>query len=268
MLNLLTPAQADGYARDGFLSPVPALSPPECANYRIRFSELEEALGSRRRHLDWLTNLHLCYRWCYELAMTPAVLDAVEDLIGPDVLLLSSIFFVKDPGQPSYVSWHQDGRAYRREGHPVRALSAWIALAPSTESNGCLRVMPGSHLQGYLDHDHTYGADNMLRRGETVRTAVDEAQAVQLPLQAGEMSVHHVYTLHASHANAGVGPRIGLAVRYAPPDTVIAGKHAPAVLARGRDVCHHHELLQEPPSADPAESMAAMTAAVNVWGTQ
>ena len=198
--------------------------------------------------------------------MTTAVLDAVEDLLGPDVLVLSSIFFVKDPGHPHYVSWHQDGRPFARDGRPLRVLSTWIALAPSTEETGCLRVIPGSHTQGYLDHDLTYKPDNMLRRGETVRTPIDESRAVSLVLQPGEMSVHHVDTLHASNANAGAGARIGLAVRYCHPDTSIALRHAPVGLARGADAYHHHEVLAGPPPEDLTESMAAMTTAVATWG--
>jgi len=268
MLRVLSRTQADAYARDGFVSPLDALPPSACVAYRARFDDLERTLGPRRRDIVWMTNLHLCFRWCYDLVTIPAVLDAVEDLIGPDLLVVSSMLFVKYPGEPSYVSWHQDGKALRCVGGPMRALSAWIALAPSTEANGCLRVLPGSHGQGYLDHDCTYGADNMLRRGETVRAPIDEAQAVLLPLQPGEMSIHHVHALHASHANTGEGPRIGMAVRYAPPDTSIAATHAPVVLARGKDDYHHHDVLREPPPDDAIESLAAMTAAVGTFGAR
>jgi Phytanoyl-CoA dioxygenase (PhyH) len=266
VLKALSPVQAHRYGRDGFLSPVPALSRTTADDARWRFGELEQALGPRRRDIVWLTNLHLCFRSWYDVVMTPAVLDAVEDLLGPDVLVLSSIVFVKDPGQPSFVSWHQDGRGVQScvDGR-LRALSAWIALAPSTTANGCLRVIPGSHLHGYLEHEYTHEPDNMLRRGVRVRGIVDEAQAVELPLHPGEMSLHHLHTLHASHANAGVEARVGLAVRYAHPEIMIAATHAPAVLARGRDDYGHHDLMPSPPPDDPVGSMAAMTASVRLW---
>jgi len=186
----------------------------------------------------------------------------VQDLIGPDILVLSSIFFVKEPGLGHFVSWHQDSRFFRRDGRPLRALTAWIALAPSTRRNGCLLALPGSHTQGYLPHDLTYDGLNMLRRGDTARAPIDESRAVAMPLDTGEMSVHHIDTLHASGVNEGTAARIGLAVRYIHPETALTIDHAPVVLVRGVDAARHHLRCEARPSDDLDEGLASLAETV------
>ena len=176
--------------------------------------------------------------------------------------MLSSIFFVKEPGRGHFVSWHQDSRFFRRDGRPLRALTAWIALAPSTRRNGCLLALPGSHTQGYVPHDLTYDGLNMLRRGDTARAPIDESRAVAMPLDTGEMSVHHIDTLHASGVNEGTAARIGLAVRYIHPETALTIDHAPAVLVRGVDAARHHLRCEARPSDDLDEGLASLAETV------
>jgi hypothetical protein len=254
----LSADQVRAYHRDGLLSPVPVLGERECERFRSRFAELESAVGPASPDGSWTRNPHLHFGWCWDLVTWPVVLDAVQDLIGGDILVLSSILFVKKPGQRQFVSWHQDSRFFRRDGRPLRALTGWIALAPSTLETGCLLGLPASHTEGYLPHDFTYEASNMLRRGETVRAGVDESCAVAMVLEAGEMSLHHIDTLHASHVNEGPTARIGLAVRYVHPETALTVAHAPVVLARGTDAFGLHDTCPDRPPDDLRSGLASL----------
>jgi phytanoyl-CoA dioxygenase PhyH len=258
----LEAGQIDDFQRDGLLSPIRVLDGIACASYRHHFATLAAAVGPGRADAAWMTNLHLHLGWCYDLVTWSPVLDVVQDLIGPDILVLSSIFFVKEPGLGRFVSWHQDSRYFRRNGRPLRALTAWIALAPSTRQNGCLVALPGSHTQGYVPHDLTYDGLNMLRRGDTARAPIDESRAVAMPLETGEISIHHIDTLHASGVNEGTSARIGLAVRYIVPDTALTIDHAPVLLARGADTAGHHGRCDARPSDDLDTGLASLADAV------
>jgi ectoine hydroxylase-related dioxygenase (phytanoyl-CoA dioxygenase family) len=161
------------------------------------------------------------------------LLDAVEDLIGPDILCWGSSFFQKEPGDRAFVSWHQDSAYYGLE--PPNTLTAWIAISEASMASGCMRFLPGSHNQGIRGHDELKSSDNLLSRGQTV-AGVDEAKAVHVPLKAGQFSFHKEDTLHASHPNSTNDRRIGLSVHYVSPDvreTNFPG--ASAMLLRGED---------------------------------
>ena len=255
--------QIDAFQRDGLLSPIPVLDPIACARYRHRFDEFAAAVGPGAE-IAWMSNLHLHLGWCYDLVTQPRVLDVVQELIGPDILVLSSIVFVKEPGLGQFVSWHQDSRYFRRDGRPLRALTAWIALAPSSRRNGCLLALAGSHTQGYVPHDLTYGGLNLLKRGDTARAPIDESRVVAMTLETGEMSVHHIDTLHASGVNEGTAARVGVAVRYIDPETALTIDHAPVVLARGVDARGHHRRCDAGPSDDLGDGLASLADAVAI----
>jgi non-heme Fe2+,alpha-ketoglutarate-dependent halogenase len=198
--------------------------------------------------------LHLHFRWAFDLATRPAVLDAVEDIVGPDILVHSTTMFCKQSHDPGYVSWHQDAHNWRLD--EPRLVSAWIALSESTPENGCLRVIPGSH-RGRLEHEERPSEDNMLATGLTVADEVDESAAVDFVLDPGEMSLHHADLVHGSRGNRSDGKRIGFAIRYVSPAVSQERPHHAVVLARGEDVHGHYELLEREPSADFEESLAA-----------
>ena len=118
---------------------------------------------------------HLLFTWLDELVRDDAVLDAVEGVIGPDILCWASSFFTKEAHDPSYVSWHQDLTYWGLE--PADIVTAWIALSPSTPESGCMRVVPGSHKRDVLPHTETFAAHNLLSRGQEVQVEVDEREA-------------------------------------------------------------------------------------------
>jgi ectoine hydroxylase-related dioxygenase (phytanoyl-CoA dioxygenase family) len=244
MGNVLIDAQIDRYHADGILFPVPALGPAPLAFFRSRLDEVVEAMGPDRptyRFAQW----QLCFRWAYDLVTHPPILDAVEDLLGPNILVHSSTAFVKWPRSPEFVSWHQDGHNWRLD--VPRLASAWVALTDSTPENGCLRVVPGSHRSSRLEHAIRHHEHNMLSTGLNVAVDVDESAATDVCLKAGEMSFHHIDLVHGSDRNSSDGLRIGIAIRYTTPEVKQERPHHAVVLARGRDQHGHFRLLAAPP---------------------
>ncbi|ETX03812.1 MAG: hypothetical protein ETSY2_32420, partial [Candidatus Entotheonella gemina] len=243
------------YGRDGTLFPLPVLSPDEVAAFRTGFETMEAKLGGNPTSMQ-MAQSHLYYRWAYDLATHPAILDRVEDIIGPNILVHSSTIFRKRPYDPSFVSWHQDG--YYWDLDEPLLTSAWIALSNSTVDNGCMQVIPTSHKQ-CLPHDTHHDKHNMLTTGLEIAVDVSESEAWDVILQAGEMSLHHVNIIHGSKPSRSATPRIGFAIRFVAPQVQQGLDHYAAVLARGRDDYHHFRLLQELPSDDLEESIAAQT---------
>jgi ectoine hydroxylase-related dioxygenase (phytanoyl-CoA dioxygenase family) len=252
----LAPRQVKQYERDGFLFPIPVLSAEEVLQYRAALEELEAQLGNKLKPVQ-VVQPHLHFRWAYDLATHPAVLDVVEAIIGPNILVHTTSIFCKYPYDPAYISWHQDGYYWRLSA--PRLVSAWIALSDSHPENGCMRVLPGTHRQRLAHCEHRHDA-NLLTSGLTVAGDIDQTAAVDLVLRAGEMSLHHVQIVHGSEANRSASKRIGFAIRYVAPDVSQALEHHVVVLARGRDAHHHYELLDKAPAGSIAEGIAAQAA--------
>ncbi|MEY4491303.1 MAG: hypothetical protein RLY41_1109 [Pseudomonadota bacterium] len=149
-----------------------------------------------------------------ELAMHPPIVDLVEQLIGPDIILWGCHVFCKPASEGFETPWHQDGHYW-----PIRPLATctvWVALEPSTRENGCLRVIPGSHRTHELHaHLHEDRQDLVLNQRMADGT-FDETQAVDLELQPGEMSMHDVYMIHGAKANTSTQRRTGVALRFMP----------------------------------------------------
>ena len=241
-MKVLTPDQVDSYHRDGLLFPLPALNATEVGYFRACHDELDRDLGGRPTAVQ-KGDRHLDVKWICDLATHPRVLDAVEDIIGPDILIHSSTIFTKYAHDEKFVSWHQDSH-YWGLSEP-RLVSAWIALTDSTIDNGCLRVMPGTHTRSFK-HLEEPQQTNILTRGHTVSDTLDVDQAIDIILQEGEMSFHHANLIHGSNPNTSAGPRIGVAVRYAATAVKQKKSHIPVILARGRDDYHHYQLQQPP----------------------
>jgi non-haem Fe2+, alpha-ketoglutarate-dependent halogenase len=183
----------------------------------------------------------------------PRVLDAVEGAIGPNLLVWGSDWFVKFPGDAAYISWHQDGAYWGLQ--PPQVTTAWIALSPSTQESGCMRVMPGTQKM-QLPQRETYAIDNALSRGQEIALEVDESKAVALCLAAGEMSLHHIGIAHGSKANSADYPRIGIAVRYIAPEVVQKGTERQIVqLVRGKDDYGNFEIVDAPGDDGSAEEI-------------
>ena len=242
----LTPEAVARYRRDGFHFPVPVLSRAEAGHYRDKLEAHERATGGpmagNMRH-----KVHLLFTWANELARHPAVLDAVEDVIGPDILCWSTSFFIKEGHSTSFVSWHQDATYWGLSTSDV--ITAWIALSDVPPASGPMKFWPGSHLRNQLEHRDTFDKDNLLSRGQEIAVDVPEGEGVEVPLSAGEMSLHHVLLAHASGANTIADRRIGLAIRYIPPHVRQLKVRDSAMLVRGSDT-HGNFDLEPAPQAD------------------
>ena len=252
------------YREKGFYFPVRVFAKEQAQEFERRFVEymsryaLELCALLHRDRRIYLSETHLFLDWVYRIVSDPSVLDAAESVIGPNILIWGTQWFPKLPGDNAYVSWHQDGTYWGL--HPPNVTTAWIALSDSTPENGCMRVVPGTHHTPKLPQRETYAPDNMLSRGQEIAVEVDEAHAVDLILQPGEMSLHHIGIVHGSGSNTSDHARIGLAIRYVGPEVVQAGPARDiAVLVRGKDEYGHFELAA-PPDHDSTPDQSSVHA--------
>jgi non-haem Fe2+, alpha-ketoglutarate-dependent halogenase len=250
----LSAAAVARFQMNGYLFPIRVLSAEEAGDYWRRFEAFEAEMARRHgysleelHHKAYRFKPHLLLRWLDDLVRRPAILDVVEALIGPDILVWSSAFFVKNAHDPGYLAWHQDAPTYGLTGADL--VTAWVALTDSSAENAAMRVLPGTHRLGLLPHRETFAEHNRASRGETVELEVDERQAVTVTLAAGEMSLHHLFTVHGSPPNAAPRRRIGYAIRYMPPAVRPVAGPASALLVRGEDHDRHFE-PEPPPAAD------------------
>lgn len=248
-LRSLTTTQVEQYRRHGYLAPITVLSEADAARTRADLDALllatDGLADAAARHKP-----HLYSKWVSDLVRHPRILDAVEDILGPDLLVWRATFFVKPPDDPRYVAWHQDSAYWGLD--PADVITAWIALTDSSHDNGCLRVVPGSHLKPELPHGVQAAADNMLVRGQSVTVDVPDSDTRDVELQPGEMSLHHVRMLHGSRPNRSTRPRVGLAVRYIAAHVRQSGIRQGASLVRGSDSFGHFDHEPEPArDADP-----------------
>lgn len=246
MTRLLSQETVDRYQETGILFPVPIFTPAEVEQLQSNFEALEARDGGRLRPM---TNRkpYLLVSWINELVRHPKLLDAIEDIIGPNIMVWSAQFFAKKAGDPDFISWHQDGTYWGLSSPEV--VSAWIAFTPSTVASGCMRVVPGSH-RAQVEHRDTFDPNNMLSRGQEVAVEVREEDAMDVVLQPGEVSLHNVLIVHGSNPNKSHHARVGFAVRFLPPHLkqTLAERDS-ALLVRGVDT-HGHFDHEQPPEGD------------------
>ena len=265
MPKLLSEEEVATYQRRGIVFPIPVVSKEEMARFRDAYENFCEQLGSRPNAAQ-SRNPHLFHRWAYDLATHPRVLDAIEQIIGPNILVHHASLFCKYPHDGAFVSWHQDG--YYLELNEPLLVSAWIALSDSNVANGCMRVVPESHRNGRAKHSSSAISEkNLLPSGLEIACEVDERDATDVVLRAGEMSLHHVNLVHGSNPNHSAEPRLGFAVRYVAPSVRQAVASVPTILARGRDDEGYFGHLESPPTSSFAEAIAAQAELVR-WATE
>jgi ectoine hydroxylase-related dioxygenase (phytanoyl-CoA dioxygenase family) len=210
--NGLLEDQVEQYRHDGFLFPVHVLSPAEA---ETAGQALQDVVRQCDIPMGRVPMLHEYFRWAYDLVAHPRILDVVEKILGPDLIVWGTLVLSKEPGSRSMVPWHQD-RAYAGFLSGSPSVSVWIALTPVTSQNGCLRVIRASH-GALLPFSNEKSADDMLRRGQRIVAKVNEADAVDIVLRPGEASLHDDTLIHGSNPNHSDGPRTGFIIRYATP---------------------------------------------------
>jgi len=237
--------QIDLYNRDGFIAPIAIYSREEAAELRQQLEGLEashpESVTGRNRN-----NVHYVTTLFDKIAHNPDILDAVESLIGKDILVGGTTLFIKEPEQRGFISWHQDGRYIGLE--PENWVTAWLALSDVTTENGCMYMWPGSHLEGAREHLDTYEEENLLTRGPTVQN-VPENETIPIVLTAGQLSLHHPWVVHGSGHNNSKSRRIGFAIQSYIGTNVdsVYGKIF-VQQARGSDTYKYHQHTPRPSS--------------------
>lgn len=243
MPKALSATEIEQFRRDGYLPARPVISQDQALALRQDLEAFEATLGGPLKGSNRFKS-HLLFKGLADLIRTPHILDIVENLIGPDLMVWSTDWWIKDAHSPSFVSWHQDSQYWGLD--TTRLVTVWVALSDSTEQSGCMRVLPGSHLGPDLPHVETYHQDNMLTRGQSIE-CIDEKLAKNLQVPAGHATLFAFRIAHASHPNQSDDRRIGYAVRYIPPDArqTLSEKDA-AALVRGEDRFNYFEHEPEP----------------------
>lgn len=263
MPKILSPEQVQCFKDKGYVYPVRVMSADRAAGYRARLEAFERSQGAPIKG-DQRTKSYLLFSWANEIMRDPTVLDAVEDLYGPDLLVYTSATWIKEPNTGSFVSWHQDATYFGLE--PLDNVTVWLALSRADSQAGCMRVLPGSHKLGQLPIRMEPVKDNLLSSGQTVVHRFNEADTIEMPLEPGEMSMHHTCTIHGSPGNRGTDRRIGVSMHFMPAyvrpiQRLIDEKRFCSVtLVRGRS---HHDLfpLEAAPIHDADENARAAHAA-------
>lgn len=247
---------ADAFRRDGFIAGVRVIEADDAAAV---LGKIDAFARTHSGHLPvaemFRTGSHLVMRAVDDMVRHPRVLDVVRQLLGDDLIVWDSDVFIKEAHSQGYVSWHQDLRYWGVDFHD--AVTAWIALTDATGAMGCMRFLPGSHRAGLVDHEDTFETDNLLTRGQNVRWEIDEGETRLGELKAGQMSVHHGLTMHASEPNRSADRRVGLVARFATPamrPVVIERDYAQLVC--GEDAFGHYTPVPRPRADASPEAVA------------
>ncbi len=242
--------EVDQYWANGYLFPIPIIQKDEALAARARFEAIEakwldnglpQPLATYKR-----VNAHLVMPMAAEMGQDARILDVVECILGPDIMIYSAEFFVKEPNSRHIVSMHQD-LTYWGMGEIDGLVTAWIPLSPATPASGCMDFVKGSHKNRILPHADTFSDDNLLSRGQEIKVEVAEKDKVAAEIHPGQMSLHHGLTIHGSGPNQTDDRRIALVVRYVAPS--IRPEHDAqnwAMLVRGQDRYNHFTHVSPP----------------------
>jgi non-haem Fe2+, alpha-ketoglutarate-dependent halogenase len=257
----LSEEQVAAYRREGYVAPLRAVDAAQAGHWledvrRCCGEAARPESSAGLRQPSSRVKPYLLFPWAAALVRHPAILDAVEDVIGPDILVFHTTLWWKPAQSEGFVPWHQDATYFGLAPH--EHVTAWLALTPSTEESGCVTVLPGSHRHGQLPHSDRKDPRVMLSRGQTVALAPEAAQAVPIPLAPGEFSLHDTLALHASAPNRAGHDRIGLGISYIPTRVRHVGTtRLSATLVRGEDRHGHFDLEPAPRAEADAAARAA-----------
>ena len=242
-MSYLSSNQLKQYDNEGFVSPINIFSKDKAKEIRNEIelieNEMPEELKNSGRY-----NAHLISPLLDEVTHNPKILDAVQSLIGKNILVCGTTLFIKNPNEKGFVSYHQDAKYIGLEPH--NWVTAWVAITDSNENNGCMRMWSGSHKDNLKDHDQKFNEGNLLTRGQTIKN-VPKKETTPLVLEAGQMSLHHPKVVHGSEVNKSNDRRIGFVIQSYIGTNVkqVLGKNS-VQLARGVDKFNYHEKIRRP----------------------
>ena len=240
----LTNDQTDDYYRDGFLSPIEVFTKQEAESVRAHFENFERHFGGIDKAAAYRADLHLLQNWAWSVVTDPRIVTPITQILGPNVLLWSTNWFIKEPGDQKIVSFHQDANYWGLE--PYDVATAWVALSDASTETGPMNFLPGSHQESLYRHTNTFAENNLLSRGQEIDRTIDLDLCKLAPLKAGQMSLHHIRTIHSSGPNKSQDRRIGMVLRYCATHVYQTKGSDTAVLVAGRDDHGNFQLLDRP----------------------
>jgi hypothetical protein len=249
-MKALTTGQVESYRHDGFLFPFPALDESERLACLAGLARYEGWLGTPVPQAEnrWRTQPHALLPWYADLVRHPRILDVVEDLIGPDILVWTGTFFIKEARSPTFAAWHQDSTYFGLEPH--EQVTAWVALTDASREAGCMEVLSAHGAPRQMYHSALRLENSINRAGQTITEPLDEQGAVTMQLAAGSFSLHHTLCVHRSAPNRASHRRIGCGINYIPAHVRPTGPvRMAAMLVRGQDRWGHFDLY-DPPAAE------------------
>ena len=239
----LTTEQLEHYKNKGYVSPVNALSSSEAKEIRDEIEKIEKdwpgALEGINRNY-----VHLLSPIFNKVCLNKNILDAVESIIGKNILICGTTLFVKNPNKKGFVSFHQDAKYIGLEPH--NWVTVWLAITDTNEHNGCMRMLPGSHKENLKTHEQKFDENNLLTRGQTItNVALDKTEPIIL--KAGQVSLHHPLIVHGSGLNQSKDRRIGFVIQSYIGTNVkqVLGKMY-VQLVRGKDNFNYHRKTIKP----------------------
>ena len=242
-MNNLNAKQLTDYKEKGYVAPIDVLSSEETKEIKKEIEYIEkkwpeELVGMGRNNVHYISPVfdQVCHN--------SKILDAVESIIGKDILVGGTTLFIKDPDKKGFVSWHQDAKYIGFE--PYNWVTGWLAITDSNENNGCMRMWPGSHKNKIQDHVDTFNENNLLTRGQTVQN-VPLNKTIPIVLKAGQLSLHHPMIVHGSGPNKSSTRRIGFVIQSyigTNVDQVIGKVYVQQ--ARGKDSFNYHKHAKRP----------------------
>jgi len=244
-MTYLSSNQLKQYEDEGFVSPIDIFSKEKAKEIRNEIELIEKDMP-KELEKSGRYNAHLISPLLDEVTHNPKILDAVESLIGKNILVCGTTLFIKNPFVKGFVSYHQDAKYIGLE--PYNWVTAWVAITESNEENGCMRMWSGSHKDNLKDHDQMFNEGNLLTRGQSINN-VPKEKVKSLVLKAGQMSLHHPKVVHGSELNKSNDRRIGFVIQSYIGTNVkqVLGKNS-VQLARGVDNFNYHKKIGRPKS--------------------
>tara|TARA_Y100000817_G_scaffold273548_1_gene233338 strand:+ start:142 stop:969 length:828 start_codon:yes stop_codon:yes gene_type:complete len=242
-MTILSEEQINKYNEDGFIAPINILSENETGEIREEIERIEkdwpnELEGLGRNYIHFISPVF------DKIPHNPKILDAVESIIGRDILVCGTTLFIKNPDKKGFVSFHQDAKYIGLE--PFNWVTAWLAVTDANEENGCMRMWNGSHKEDLQFHNQKFDENNLLTRGQTIENVPIEKTSPVI-LKAGQLSLHHPKIIHGSGLNKSKDRRIGFAIQSYIGSNVdqVLGKMY-VQLARGKDTFNYHQHVKRP----------------------
>jgi len=234
--SVLTQEQVTSYKENGYLlHKKPLFSPEKMHTLTSIFEEQLALKGSKLS--DELDTPHFRDERLLEFLLSDEVLDLVEPIIGPNIGLWSSHFICKDPHIGRSTPWHEDSAYWEgRLSSYDKIVTVWLAIDRSWKENGCMRVIPGTHNNGFSDYENV---DNRMNLFATQIKNVDESKAVYFELEPGESSLHDSRIIHGATANTSPYRRCGYTMRYFSTEAQVIPEKNEGFkiwLARGKDI--------------------------------